>query len=103
KVGKSLKTLEFSSETTLMLSSLMKCSEYVSLSDRQPAEWMCPGISSSTSFSYSGYQNLSPRGGVSGPPPHSPGSGLSRQPRNPSSFTHFSRYGRTALGLTPGV
>ncbi len=41
----------------------------------------------STSFSYSGYQKRSPSGGVS-TPPHSPGSGLIRQPTNPCSFTH---------------
>src|SRR5688500_14565907 len=101
-VGKSLNTSELSSDSTPMLSSLMKCSEYGNRSDRQPAEWMCPGTSSATIFSYSGYQNRSPSGGVS-TPLHSPGSGLSRQPTNPCSLTHFSRYGTTAFGLTPGV
>jgi hypothetical protein len=49
--GKSLNTSELSSDSTPMLSSLMKCSEYGSRSDRQPVEWMCPGMSSSTIFS----------------------------------------------------
>ena len=53
-------------------------------------------MSSSTSFSYSGYQKRSPSGGVS-MPLHSPGSGFSRQPTNPCSFTHFSRYGQDCL------
>src|SRR6266550_3960651 len=50
------------------------------------------GTSSCTSFSYSGYQYSSPIAGVLSSP-RAPGSGLTRQPTKPNSFTQRSSPG----------
>src|SRR5262245_66600701 len=63
--------------------------------------WMVPGISSSTTFSHSGYHHSSPSEGVKGSlPPAS--SGLILQATNPCSLTQRSSSSTQLLGLTLG-
>ena len=76
----------------------MKCSVYDSRGAQHEAECTSAGTSSSQSFSYSGYQYGSPRPGGVGKPP-SAGSGLIRQPTNPSSFTQRSS---SAIAVSSG-
>src|SRR5436305_7564117 len=98
RFGKRSNTFESISEMIAMLSSLMNFSVYDSRGEQLPAEWTSAGMSSSHSFSYSGYQNSSPSPGGGAPSP-SVGSGFSRQPMKPCSLTRNSSSGMQLTGL----
>src|ERR1700730_15196239 len=101
RVGKSVNRSLVKNCMNAVVSALMQCAP-VAWKFGLQEELTCTmaGMSSSTIFSYNGYQWRSVSGGEVQFPPE--GSGFRLQPMNPSSLTQRSSSAALLTGTTPG-